>query len=450
MLVVGPADLTPKVRAVAHRLADERIGPGDRLGVVTPELDGPGAEAGQAAALAVVVGCLGAGVVPVLIHPMLTPRERTYIAEDAGCSLVLRGSPQLLAFTAGAGGPSPVPEQLIGRPMHYTSGTTGQPKGVHAPLTPEQAARYWDDEVAHWGFTADDVTLVHSPLCHSAPLRFALGTLQAGGRVALVGKFEPARIARAMTELAPTTAFVVPAQLQQLLDLPGGPPPSSYRMLVHAGSACPPGVKRATHQWLGAERVTEFYSSTEGHFTTCSGPEWEDRPGTVGRARAGRIVTADPDGRVWCEPPPFARFEYWNAPGKTTAAWRDTATGRAFTVGDLGRLDDDGYLFLDGRREDLIVSGGVNVYPAEVEGIMSGCPGVSAVVVYALPDDRWGQRVCAAYTGDVDQPVLAGWAAEQLAAYKRPKTWTRMSELPRNSMGKIVRSELPGATGGSS
>lgn len=445
MLVVGRTELEPLLLGAARSFKVTGIRPGDRVGIVTPEQDSAGdVERGQAAAIATVMACLRAGATPVLIHPQLTQRERRVIVADSGAAPVLAGLTDLLAFTAPATGPVPeLADTYLGRPMHYTSGTTGTPKGVFARLTPEQAAAYWDDEVAHWGFTADDVTLVHSPLCHSAPLRFALGTLLAGGRVALAGKFDPTAIARAMTELRPTTAFVVPAQLQQLLGLPGGPPPAPYRMLVHAGSACPPNVKRATHHWLGSDRVTEFYSSTEGHFTTCTGPAWEERPGTVGRARSGRTVTVAEDGTIWCEPPAFAHFEYWNAPAKTAAAWRPTTTGQAFTVGDLGRIDDDGFLYLDARREDLIVTGGVNVYPAEVEAVLSACPGVTDVVVYAAPDDRWGQRVCAAYTGDAEADDLERWIAGRLAAYKRPKDCVRMDALPRNSMGKIVRSDLP-------
>lgn len=448
MLVVGPAQLEPHVVGAARSLAGRGIAAGDRVGIVTPEQHDRGnAEPGQAAAIATVIACLRTGVTPVMVHPLLTQHERAYIAVDCGASLLLSGADELLAFTATTDGPVPeLSPTFLGRPMHYTSGTTGAPKGVFARLTPGRAAAYWDDEIGHWGFEPGDLTLVHSPLCHSAPLRFAIGTLAAGGSVALAGKFDPAVIAAAMTDCRPTTAFVVPAHLQQLLDLPGGPPPAPYRTLVHAGSACPAEVKRATHAWLGAERVVEFYSSTEGHFTTCRGPEWEAHPGTVGRARSGRTISIGTGGTIWCEPPDYARFEYWNAPAKTAAAWRDTPTGREFTVGDLGRIDDDGYLFLDGRREDLIITGGVNVYPAEVEHIVRECPGVADVVVYGVADDRWGQAVCACYVGSAAPGTVRGWCAQRLAAFKRPKRWARLDELPRNTMGKIVRTELPGVT----
>lgn len=429
--------------AAARGLAALGVRPGDRVGVRTPELDDPALAPGaQAATLAAVLACLRTGAIPVMIHPMLTAHERGYIAADAGLRVELDGARDLLALLDATGPAPDLADTLLGRPMHYTSGTTGRPKGVYARLTPAQADAYWADEIGHWGFTDTDVTLVHSPLVHSAPLRFAIGTLRAGGAVALVGRFDPDRIAAAMTGLRPTTAFVVPAQLQQLLALPRRPDPGSYRMLVHAGSPCPPPVKRRTHEWVGAHRVVEFYSSTEGHFTTCPGPQWEDRPGTVGRARAGRVVTTDADGTVWCRPPAFAAFEYWGAADKTAAAWRDGPDGRAFTVGDLGRLDADGYLTLDARREDLIITGGMNVYPAEVEASLAHCPGVVDVVVYGLADRRWGQRVCAAYTGTADPAAVAAWARAHLAAYKRPKQLRPVAELPRNSMGKLVRAGL--------
>ena len=132
----------------------------------------------------------------------------------------------------------------------------------------------------------------------------------------------------------------------------------------------------------------EFYGSTEGQFTVCSPEEWMARPGTVGRARAGRTLSVDEDGTIWCRAPHFARFSYWRDPAKTDAAWKDGS----FSVGDLGRIDNDGYLFLDGRRDDLIISGGVNVYPAEVEAVLSEVAGVGDLAVFGLPDDRWGQR----------------------------------------------------------
>jgi long-chain acyl-CoA synthetase len=189
--------------------------------------------------------------------------------------------------------------------------------------------------------------------------------------------------------------------------------------------------------------VWEFYGSTEGQFTACSPEEWMARPGTVGRARPGRRLRTDDDGTVWCRCPSFARFRYWNDDEATARAWR----GDEFTVGDLGRLDDGGYLFLDGRRDDLVITGGVNVYPAEVEAVLAEAPGVVEAAVFAVADETWGERVCAAVVGTVDEAALRRHMAARVAPYKRPKTYFRVEELPRTATGKLRRRALPGLLG---
>jgi long-chain acyl-CoA synthetase len=200
---------------------------------------------------------------------------------------------------------------------------------------------------------------------------------------------------------------------------------------------------------VGPGVLWEFYGSTEGQFTVCSPDAWEAHPGTVGQARSGRSLSVDDDGIIWCRPPDFARFAYWGDQVKTSAAWRDGA----FTVGDLGRLDADGFLYLDGRRDDLIISGGVNVYPAEVEAVLAEMDGVSEVAVFGLADERWGQRVCAAVvpaprwrgasTAALIEEVRAH-AAGRLAGYKRPKQYVALAALPRTATGKVQRSLIQG------
>ena len=192
----------------------------------------------------------------------------------------------------------------------------------------------------------------------------------------------------------PTTTFMAPSALSRLLDDVGTRTDrfEALRLLVHAGSPCPPALKRHALERVGPGVLWEFYGSTEGQFTVCSPEEWLARPGTVGRARPGRIPTVDDDGTIWCRAPEFAWFSYWRDAAKTDAAWRNGS----FTVGDLGRLDGDGFLFLDGRRDDPIITGGVNVYPAEVEAVLGEVDGVGELAVFGLPDQRWGQRVCVA------------------------------------------------------
>jgi long-chain acyl-CoA synthetase len=274
-------------------------------------------------------------------------------------------------------------------------------------------------------------------------MRFALGTLLAGGRVVVLPRFDADAVAAAITEHRPTAAFMVPAHLQRLFSVSADLDLSSFRLLAHAGAPCPPPLKEQAIAAFPTGSVWEFYGSTEGQFTVCSPDEWLDRPGTVGRARPGRRLSIDPDGTIWCEVPRHARFEYWRDPERTAAAWRDNR----FTVGDLGRLDDEGYLFLDGRRDDLVISGGVNVYPAEVEQALARCPGVDEVAVFGVDDPRWGQRVCAAIVGDATPRAVLEHARVVLAAHKRPKEVHIVDALPRTSTGKVRRTEIPAALG---
>ncbi|MGB9374341.1 MAG: AMP-binding protein [Jiangellales bacterium] len=398
--------------------------------------------------LATVVGALQSGVVPVPLDPALTEHERAPLVADADPALVLDSPTTLAELLDGPRSPvemAPLPQA---RPMHFTSGTTGRPKGVASGLLDEtSAAALFADERDFWQITADDRHLVASPLHHSAPLRFAITTLLSGGSVMLPGPFDASSWAAAVESYRPTSTFVVPAHLTRLLDV-GMPRTDSFRLLAHAGAACPEPVKRATLDAFPAGSVWEFYGSTEGQFTACSGEEWRARPTTVGRARPGRTMRVDDAGHLWCAVPEFARFTYWRDPERTAAVWR----GDSFTVGDLGRIDADGYVYLDGRREDLVISGGVNVYPAEVESALAELPGVREAAVFGVADERWGQRVSAAVISDLTDDALHAWAAQRLAPAKRPKRYYRLDELPRTPTGKIRRLDLadlvePGARG---
>lgn len=217
---------------------------------------------------------------------------------------------------------------------------------------------------------------------------------------------------------------------------------SSFRLVAHAGAPCPPAVKQRLIELFPDGSTWEFYGSTEGQFTACRSEEWLARPGTVGRARPGRTITTDADGTLWCAVPPHARFGYVGAPDQTAAAWRDTPDGPAFTVGDVGRVDADGYVFLEGRRTDLIITGGVNVYPLEVEQVVREAPGVEDVAVFGLDDADWGQRVCAAVVGTASITELDAWARASLAPAKRPKTWAHVARLPLTATGKVRRDRL--------
>ena len=415
--------------------------PGDRVALLAP---------GSTPYVDLAIALAAERVVPVPLDPTLTVSEREAMLAYVAPSLVVdtaRAVEDLLAAlpqTARRGLPRC-------RPMHVTSGTTGHPKGVWSGILDEEQARALvDEERDLWGFSPGDVNLVLSPLHHSAPLRFATGTLLAGGRVVVPGASDPALVTAAIEAERPTTMFCVPTHLQRLFahwDEVGVPDLSSFRLVAHAGAACPPAVKERLVELFPERSTWEFYGSTEGQFTACRSEEWREHPGTVGRTRPGREILLDDDGTVWCTVPGHARFTYWEAPDKTAAAWRDTERGPAFTVGDLGRLDEDGYLYLDGRREDLVISGGVNVYPVEVENTLRAAEGVVDVAVFGVDDPAWGQRVCAAVVGDVDHETLRTLARERLAPPKRPKDYVSVGSLPMTATGKVRRLALPGLLG---
>ncbi len=388
--------------------------------------------------LTAVLGLLAEGMFPIPLDPRLTAYERDRILQHLKPDLIVEDAATLATLPHSPGRPR-------ARPMHVTSGTTGTPKGVYSGLLDDaQAAALVAEERDLWGFAGEDVNLVLSPLYHSAPLRFAMGTSLAGGRVVMPGAFDPGRVTAAIESERPTSMFCVPTHLQRLFaywDQAGTPDLSSFRLVAHAGAPCPAEVKRRLIETFPDGTTWEFYGSTEGQFTACTSEEWQARPGTVGRARPGRRLSID-DGVIWCAVPEHARFSYFGDPAKTTAAWR----GDSFTVGDVGRLDDDGYLYLEGRREDLIISGGVNVYPLEVEQVLGAHPGVTDVAIYAVDDPEWGQRVCAAIVGDVAEDELAAYARERLAPPKRPKTWVFHDVLPRTLTGKVRRGELSAGT----
>lgn len=400
---------------------------------------------GSASYVDLVLSLLAAGIFPVPLDPSLTDDERTRILAPIGPDLVVT-SPSELAALAGRLPARPADGLPRGRPIHCTSGTTGTPKGVHSGLLSDaDASALVAEERDLWDFGPHDVNLVLSPLHHSAPLRFAMGTMLAGGRIVVPGRFDPVRVTEAIRAERPTTMFCVPTHLRRLFahwDVVGVPDLSSFRLVAHAGAPCPEDVKRRLIEEFPAGSTWEFYGSTEGQFTACRSEEWLARPGTVGRARPGRSLSVDDDGRVWCVVPPHARFTYLGAPEQTAAAWRDTPDGPAFTVGDVGRIDAEGYVHLEGRRTDLIISGGVNVYPLEVENALRQVPGVVDVAVYGVPDPEWGQRVCAAVVGPVGLDDLSSHARTVLAPAKRPKDYVRVAELPMTATGKVRRAAL--------
>lgn len=432
MEILTAASSEAQQRRVAGSLQARGLRSGDRVAVCTSS---------SAAMLSCILGALRVGIVPVVLNASLLAHERAALLDDADPQLVVDDAVLAALLDGPEAELAPHP---LARPMHYTSGTTGRPKGVWSGVLTEREAReLFEEERELWHFDPSDRHLVCSPFHHSVGIRFGGGTLLSGGEVIVLGRFDALAAALAIDTYRPTTTFMVPAHLQRLFASGASPDLSCFRLLAHAGAPCPEPLKLAAIEAFGVDTVWEFYGSTEGQFTACSSREWLDHRGTVGRARPGRRLTTDADGVIWCEVPRYARWEYWRDPARTALAWK----GEAFTVGDLGRLDEDGYLYLDGRRDDLIITGGVNVYPVEVEQVLVQAPGVEQIAVFGVTDERWGQRVCAAVVGDVDTEELARFARLRLAAYKCPKDIVVVEELPHTSTGKVQRSRLAAALG---
>jgi long-chain acyl-CoA synthetase len=446
--VLTAADAEAAQRRAAGALLAAGLRRGDRVAFSLPS---------SSALLCAVLGALRVGVVPVLLNATLLEAERELLVADAEPSLVVEDAVGLGRLDDGP--PVELAPFPLARPMHYTSGTTGQAKGVWSGLWDEPtAATAFAEEADLWSFAPDDVHLVCSPMYHSVSVRFAAGTLLRGGTCVVLGRFDAEvarRCLRGAFGAAPTTTFMAPSALARLMRDWREPfaGVDTLRLLVHAGSPCPARLKAELMDAVGSDAVWEFYGSTEGQFTVCSPEEWRGHPGTVGRARPGRTLSVDADGRIWCRAPAFAAFSYWRDDEGTASVWRDGA----FTVGDLGRLDDDGFLFLDGRRDDLIISGGVNVYPVEVENVLAQVDGLVEVAVFGLPDEEWGQRVAAAVVPAADRTDGRGeqlledlrrHASVCLAGYKRPKTYVLVEELPRTATGKVQRGRMRDLLGG--
>ncbi|MGI5329475.1 AMP-binding protein [Actinomadura nitritigenes] len=383
------------------------------------------------------------------------PRDRVIVMDGDGRD----GCGSLAAFTAGL--PADPPEgRAAGQRMLYTSGTTGRPKGVRRPLTglpPERAAAAVLRRAELYGADHEEGRYLSvAPLYHAAPLAYAVQALEAGHTVVILPRWEPAAALRAVEEHAITWTYMVPMMFADLLSLPpevrAGHETGSLRSVVHTAAPCPVHVKKAMIDWLGPI-LAEIYGGTEGGVTFIDSAQWLAHPGSVGRAREGvRIRILDESGHE-AGPGEAGRvhfsgtgtFEYWNDPAKTAASRVDGMT----TLGDVGRLDQDGYLYLSDRAADLIISGGVNIYPAEIENALLEHPGVRDAGVVGVPDDRWGERVVAVVVpaaGTAPSDALAesirDFARERIAGFKVPKDIEFRDEVPRSEVGKLLRRDL--------
>ncbi|TCO46692.1 acyl-CoA synthetase [Actinocrispum wychmicini] len=425
----------------------------------------------------------GLYVVPVNWH--LVGPEVAYIISDSGAKIFIAHSrftdvaveagtdvphrfgvgdiPGFQPLSAlGDGGTGRPANRTAGAPMVYTSGTTGRPKGVRRPLTGQDPdavppASLWFFGIFGLKPFDDHVHICGSPLYHTAVLNFVGISLQMGHTVVLMEKWDPAEMLRLVERHRVTHSHMVPTQFHRLLALPEevrtGYDLSSLRTMIHGAAPCPLETKRRMLDWWGPV-VVEYYAATEGGGTSITAEEWLRKQGSVGRAWPGSVVRVLDDngddmpvgepGLVYMKMG-AATFEYHKDKAKTLAA----RVGDLFTLGDVGYLDEDGYLYLCDRKSDMIISGGVNIYPAEIEGELAVHPKIADIAVFGVPHADWGEEIKAVVqpadgvepNDELTEELLA-YARERLAKFKLPRTIDYIDELPRDPNGKLYKRKL--------
>jgi long-chain acyl-CoA synthetase len=361
------------------------------------------------------------------------------------------------------GQPEDRPEdRTAGTTMHYTSGTTGRPKGVRRALSgldPDEAVELTSLLLQIFGVTAGapNVHLVTSPNYHTAVTSFGGGALHMGHTLVCMDSWDAEQTLALVQRYKVTSSHMVPTQFKRMLSLPAQTRSrydlTSMRWLIHAAAPCPVGIKQAMLDWWGP-CVYEYYAATEGGGTIATPQDWLARPGTVGTAwPLSEVMVAD-DAGIQCPPGTpgtvymkmeVSDFEYKDDPDKTRA----NRLRGFFTVGDIGYFDDGGYLFLCDRKADMIISGGANIYPAEIEAEIIMHPKVADVAVFGIPDEDWGEQIKAVVQPAAGVPPGDELAAEilaslegKLARMKWPKSIDFTDELPRDPSGKLLKRRL--------
>jgi long-chain acyl-CoA synthetase len=439
---------------------------------------------------------LGAYGVPVNWH--FKPEEINYILRDSGTTVLighadllhpLRGAipphitvlsvpppPEILAnykidpdwlappdfaidLETWLGGQAPYDGPVVSQPqnMIYTSGTTGHPKGVRrsAP-TPKQASSVQRMRAMIYGLKPDIRGLLPGPLYHSAPNSFGLHTGRLGGALVMMPRFEPEEFLRLIETQRIDTMFMVPTMFIRLMKLPEQVrrkyDMSSLRHIIHAAAPCPPDVKRAMIDWWGPI-IYEFYGSTESSAVTFANSEDAlKKPGTVGKISPGAELKFIGDdgvelpqgeiGEIFSRISGHPDFTYHNKPEKRAEIERDGF----ITSGDVGYIDNDGYVFICDRKRDMVISGGVNIYPAEIEAALHAVPGVHDCAVFGIPDEEFGEALMAVVEPEpgihLEIADIRAQLRTALAGYKVPKHLEIHGALPREDSGKIFKRRL--------
>jgi long-chain acyl-CoA synthetase len=431
----------------------------------------------------VLMAVAHAGILVVPINWHFAPDEVAYVVENSDSKLLIVDQDYAAAardchvpqLNFGDGGTyeaalfaasSDEPEgQMMGGVMFYTSGTTGRPKGVRSSTdfaagVPPEVYQLMAAGMVNIGFPAMGRTLLCGPHYHSAQWAFTFFPLIGGSSVVLQKRFVPEQTLELIDQHTITNIHLVPTQFVRLLRVDDTRKAnfdgSALSLVLHGAAPCSPVVKRQMIEWWGP-RVTEYYGATEGGVVSLiSAEEWLARPGSVGKPMANmivRIVPQDDDeggpgrpGVIHIRNTMGTDFEYLGEPGKTAEAH---SVEGMFTLGDIGYLDDDGYLYLSDRKIDMIISGGVNIYPAEIEGVLAGHPSVVDVAVFGVPHDEFGEEVKATVqlVGGQEWSVelaaeLDAYARERLAGYKAPRSYDVIDQMPRSEAGKLLKREL--------
>jgi long-chain acyl-CoA synthetase len=466
------SEVRARTSMIANDLLRHGFGRGARLAVL-------GDNTGDT--VLVYAAAVMAGIGAVYVNSHLTAEEVEYVLRD-GNALAIWASPRHLATAHEAARrpgipvladnaarwesaprtsdcePPPSTDLPATTDLIYTSGTTGTPKGVEFPREPYASVREHLGVLARHHLAGQGTHLVVGPLYHAGP-HAAVGLLLSGERVVVAGQFDADVVLDAIGRQQIATSVTVPTHLVRVLALPAdrraAADVSSLRTVALTGSSCPEPLKRTMIEWWGPVFRESYGGSESGIISYIGSEEWTAHPGSVGRPQPpfralvldeqGAECPAGHDGVLYFVDETGRGIRYYNDPEKTAAAHVARGT---FTLGDIGHVDDEGYLYITGRTSDMVISGGVNVYPAECERLLTRHPSVSDVALFGVPDREMGERlvgmVCIRDDGSTVEQLLA-YCRQSIASYKVPKELLRVKEIPRNPMGKLEKNALRAA-----